>query len=372
MRGLLLSAYHAQSHRQWCQAIESMFSTWEWTQLSLPARHFSWRVRGNPLHWSISERATLEQPYDLLLATSMVDFATLRGLVPSLASVPSILYFHENQFAYPQKAGQSSLLEAQMVSLYSALAADRLVFNSDYNRATFLDGCRELLSRLPDFVPSSVVPELTERSRVIPVPLAVATRQGQGAALYSPGDAYPERPLRLLWVGRFEYDKGGDRLLRFLQRLERTSINYEVAMLGQQFRNSPEAFTKIKQGFGHRLVQFGYVAQTQDYHDWLHAADIVVSTAEHEFQGLAVLEAVISGCLPLVPDRLVYPELYTEQFRYASSAVDDDNEAQAAVSRLLELAHDLEAGDMQLPPLSEFGHDVLQASYAGLFEELTG
>ncbi|MEP1593238.1 MAG: DUF3524 domain-containing protein, partial [Halieaceae bacterium] len=295
MRGLLLSAYHAQRHRQWCQAVQSMFASWDWTQLSLPARHFSWRVRGNPLHWSIAERATLEQPYDLLLATSMVDFATLRGLVPSLARVPSILYFHENQFAYPQKPGQSSLLEARMVSLYSALAADRLVFNSAYNRTSFLGGCSELLSKLPDFVPASVVPDLTEKSLVIPVPVAVAPREEQGTAGYTSGGDYPERPLRLIWVGRFEYDKGGDRLLLLLQSLERTAIDYEIALLGQQFRDSPEAFATIEKGFGHRLVQFGFVEDTDQYHHWLNAADIVVSTAEHEFQGLAVMEAVICG-----------------------------------------------------------------------------
>lgn len=372
MRGLLLSAYHAHSHRQWCQAIEGMFADWQWTELALPARHFSWRVRGNPLHWSLAERPTLEQPYDVLLATSMVDLATLRGLVPALARVPSILYFHENQFAYPPRPGQASLLEAQMVSLYAALAADQLVFNSHYNRDTFLGGTSDLLARLPDFVPNSVVPLLTEKSRVIPVPVSAGACHDAVSAGYTSGSAYPARPLRLLWVGRFEYDKGGAGLLRFLQRLERESINYEIAVLGQQFRNSPDAFTEIESTFAHRLVQFGYVAETADYHGWLQAADIVVSTADHEFQGLAVLEAVMSGCLPLVPDRLAYPELYPAQFCYASSPADPDAEANAAAELLLELARGLETGDSHPPVMTAFGHDAVRAQYLSLFEELAG
>ena len=372
MRGLLLSAYHAHSHRQWCQAIEEMFTEWQWTELALPARHFSWRVRGNPLHWSVAERPTLEQPYDLLLATSMVDLATLRGLVPSLAMVPSILYFHENQFAYPPRPGQASLLEAQMVSLYAALAADQLVFNSHYNRDTFLGGTGELLARLPDFVPSSVLPLLTEKSSVIPVPVSVYARHDAVHSGYTPGSAYPARPLRLIWVGRFEYDKGAAGLLRFLQRLERESINYEIAVLGQQFRNSPKEFADIERTFAHRLVQFGYVAETADYQGWLQAADIVISTADHEFQGLAVLEAVMSGALPLVPDRLAYPELYPAEFCYLSNPADPDCEADAAVTHLLELARGLEAGSMRPPAMTAFGHDAVRAQYVSLFEELAG
>jgi hypothetical protein len=42
----------------------------------------------------------------------------------------------------------------------------------------------------------------------------------------------------------------------------------------------------------------------------------VVSTALHEFQGLSVLEASQAGCLPLVPDRLCYPEMYPADCRY--------------------------------------------------------
>ena len=370
MNILLLSAYAAQSHVYWQRSLQAMFPHWQWQVLSLPPRHFSWRVRGNPLYWSLAERPLLEAKYELLVATSMVDLATLRGLVPALCRLPTLLYFHENQFDYPQRDGQPGLLEAQMVSLYAALAADALAFNSACNRETFLAGVDALLRKLPDKVPPAVAARLADKSHILPVP--IDTGACADASPHWPGVAgvYPRRPLRLLWSGRFEHDKGGDTLRQVLGELERAGLDYELALAGQQFRSAPPVFSRMESEFAHRLVHFGYLPAVADYRALLRAADVVLSTASHEFQGVAVLEAVASGCLPAVPDRQAYPEIYPARFRYGSHPDDPAREAASAAVLVCALAADLAQGKVQAPDVSAFGRAQLQAQYRQLLQGL--
>lgn len=50
----------------------------------------------------------------------------------------------------------------------------------------------------------------------------------------------------------------------------------------------------------------------QEYYDLLNRAKIAVSFAEQETWGIAQLEALFCGCIPVVPDRLSYSEMYPE------------------------------------------------------------
>jgi glycosyltransferase involved in cell wall biosynthesis len=368
VKALLLSAYAAASHVHWRAQLLTQCPDWAWTVLELPPRHFSWRVRGNPLYWSLEEQQTLQRPYDVLVATSMVDLATLRGLVPSLCRCPSLLYFHENQFQYPAGRARHGLLEAQMVNLYSALAADRLGFNSAWNRDSFLAGVDHLLGRLPDRVPPGVTQRLSAKSTVLPVPVDTPVA---GAGLpWGESPRYPAGPLRLLWNARFEHDKGGGRLLALLRLLETTGLDWQLAVVGQQFRDAPPAFAELGERYRERLVHFGFLPRRDALAAMQRGADIVISTALHEFQGLSVAEAVMAGCLPLVPDRLAYRELYPAPFRYASHECDEQAEARAAVKALLKLAEGLAQGAIQPPSLEGLQARALGPAYRKLLAQL--
>ena len=310
MRLLLLSAYDAQSHRYWREVLENGIRDWQWTVLTLPPRHFAWRVRGNPMAWHSNEAAALAAPYDLVLATSMVDLATLRGLVPSLAATPCALYFHENQFAYPEGDTAHGLLDAQLSSIYAALAADALVFNSAYNRDSFLAGCGELMRRLPDGTPADLPATLRAKSSVLPVPIDLAATS---AVEVQAG------PLQLVWNHRWEYDKGPEELLELAQAVTTAGLEVTVHVVGQQFRRRPPVFDELKDLLEQSgcLGRWGTIEDREQYLALLGRCDVVLSTALHDFQGLSVLEACTLGCTPLVPDRLVYPDWVEEECRYA-------------------------------------------------------
>ncbi|MFV1974047.1 MAG: DUF3524 domain-containing protein, partial [Thiohalobacterales bacterium] len=320
MRILLLSAYDAHSHRRWREGLVAAFPEHDWTVLTLPPQNFLWRVRGNSLSWAFGERETLMQPYDLVIATSMTDFSALRGMVPSLAGVPTLVYCHENQFAYPDRR-TAERNEPKLVSLYSVLAADCVVFNSSYNRDTFLEGVEAFLAKMPDHVPPGITGRIRERSTVIPVPMESTWFAGERR---QPQDG----PLVLVWNHRWEYDKGPEILFAALIKLQEAGTDFRIHVIGQQFREQPPVFSEMHEKLKPHIASWGFVKEEEEYRRILCESNVVLSTALHEFQGLAVQEAVACGCIPLVPDRLAYPEFFGPEYRYPS--VPDDSQTEGA------------------------------------------
>ena len=300
----LLSAYRADSHAAWADWIIDNHPSIEWQRLELPGRYFRWRIRGNPLSWLDS---LPQQIPDLILATSMVDLATLKGLHPQLAHVPAYYYFHENQFAYPVSEQQFSSVEPQMVQLYGALSADRLLFNSAFNRDSFLNGVEELLEQMPDATPTNLRQRLKTKSHIYPVPVYPIT-----------SDTKKDSKL-ILWNHRWEYDKAPELFVDAMIELSEQGIEFSLALLGARSRRPPDALTRCRQQLADRIVADGKVDSDQ-YRQILGKSAIVVSTSLHEFQGLAVLEAVSAGARPLVPDALCYPEQYPEHYRYSAGS----------------------------------------------------
>ena len=379
MRILLLSAYDAQSHQYWREGLVAQFSKHDWIQLVLPGRYFSWRIRGNSMQWALGDRATLDQPYDLIIATSMVDLASLKGFVPNLANIPSILYFHENQFVYPpSQANNKHHLDPKMVTLYGAIAADKLVFNSRYNQQSFIAGVKELLSQLPEKMPVDVAQLLDEKSSVLPVPLKpldslnIADASNQSYQTLWPKREYTS-PLRLVWAARWEYDKGPQQLQLILRELRKRNVDFQLCLLGQQFRKQPIEFEEIKAEFGNNIVQFGYAESRHHYLSWLAEADMVLSTALHEFQGLAVLEAVQLGCIPILPNRLVYPELFNSTYFYKSSINRASLEASSAADLIQHHAKLIDKGISVVPVMKNLEWPAMATAYKKLgspFERL--
>lgn len=362
MRVLLLSAYDAGSHRYWHDGLVKNLNQFDWTRLCLPPRYFNWRIRGNPLSWFIEQKSTLTRPYDLLIATSMVDVATLKGLIPSLAATPTLVYFHENQFAYPPSSNQFKGIEAQMVTLYNALAADRIVFNSSFNRDTYLTGIDNLVLKMPDHCPKKISDQLQKKSEVLSVPLE--------NSLFEPvSTTRPPEPLTLVWNHRWEYDKGPERLFRALLQFRETGTRFKLHILGKRFRRCPAVFKQIQTEFSPYIGYFGPIESRSDYLKVLQSSHIVISTALHEFQGLAILEAIACGCIPAVPGRLSYPEFLGPSYLYPSWPENESKEAEALSLQLTQLAAIFVAKALPSPPnINQFSWKKLGIRYRLLME----
>jgi len=360
MEILLLSAYHAQSHKQWCEGLISNFPEHSWELLSLPPRYFNWHMRGNALIWWKFHKKTLNSDFDLIIATSMTDLHGLRGFLPGLADIPSILYFHENQFDYPLSNSDKAKVELQLVSFYSALCADQVVFNSFYNLQSFMTGLRKLLKKLPDFVPTEQIEEIEKKSSVLPVPL------------FDPCCCTPtntSKKLSIVWNHRWEYDKWPENFFLALLKLKQSAIEFDIHVLGQQFRQQPAIFAEMQQTLSENIQTWGFVENVEEYRKILGSADVVVSTALHDFQGLAVLEAVACGCLPVVPDRLAYPQFFQEKYRYPSFVENNEKQAKVLASHLKRLAKDCARHELaEAPDLYELSWQQMKAKYASLID----
>lgn len=363
---LILSAYHADSHEYWARTLMRSLPEYSWTLVTLPPRYFAWRVRGNSLSWAFGEqRAQLDRDFDLIIATSMVDLSALRGFCTKLANVPTLVYFHENQFAYPLSGREVSPVEPQFLSIYTALCADEIVFNSAFNQQTFLEGARHLLKKMPDHLPKGLIDRLEQRSSILPVPLDLGTERS-----FRP-KWQQDRPVRLLWNARWEFDKGPDRLLNLLNCLKEQKLEFELALLGPGFRAVPESIAEIERLHKSALVQLGYVDSKAEYNRWLAWTDLVISTALHEFQGLGVLEAVAAGAVPLLPNRQVYSEIFDSDFLYQGDEQDPLREAEAAATKLVELIHGLNTNKLESPNVEHYGCESLIPQYRKLIEQLT-
>ena len=375
-RIILLSAYDAMSHKIWRGRLLEMFPEHTWTQLVLPPRHFNWRIRGNSLQWALNEKDLLNQDYDLIIATSMVDVATLKGLIPSLAATPLWLYCHENQFSYPLSSKQrNNNVEPQLVPLYSALCADAIVFNSNYNRSTFLQGTRELLKKLPDQLPPELL-EKIEKSEILPVPLEEFPSEPVTSAMLE----RPKQILDVVWNHRWEYDKGPELLLCLAQAILTQRLPIRLHVVGQQFRSSPAEFEKIATLLEQHAADlsidqgsFGFVEKRERYIYLLKNCEVVLSTALHDFQGLAIQEACTLGSTPLVPDALVYPEYIDSEFLYPFNEASGDEANCAGILKQLDIWQRMLAKDIPLPKvtLDDFSQKALRPKYAEILGRLS-
>ncbi|MGI5939892.1 MAG: tRNA-queuosine alpha-mannosyltransferase domain-containing protein [Thermoleophilia bacterium] len=331
LRVWALEPYFAGSHKYFLRGL-ARYSRHDVSLFTLPGRHWKWRMHGGAVSLAARVAGGAESQTgcgkaagsaalpQVLFASDMLDLATFLALAgPSIARVPALVYFHENQLTYPLPPGVERDLGYGMKNITSALAACRILFNSDYHRRDFLSAVEGLFSALPDEIPEGVVDTLRAKAGVLPVGCdlrrfdAHRERALQEAAQGRWGDA--SRGPLLLWNQRWEYDKAPERFFAALRALQAAGVPFRLALAGAQRGAPGEVFLQARSEFSAHIVHWGRVVDAADYASLLWSADVVVSTAVHEFFGVALVEAIYCGCRPVLPWRLAYPELIPAEAR---------------------------------------------------------
>ena len=305
MRLYLISPYHTGSHKLWAEAYAA-HSRHEVHLVTMAGRFWKWRMQGGALELAqqIDRLAKQVGPPDALLVTDMVHVPALIALArPWLNDIPIHFYAHENQLTYPPPPGEKRDLTYGMINTLSMVAADRIYFNSAYHRHAFFDELPRLLKHFPDYNHLEIIPQLQAKSDVLPVGLELS--------FFDAFKPHQPRtgPLRILWNQRWEYDKNPGDFFRALLLLAEEGYEFQVIIAGENFRKQPQEFEQARNELGDRVIHFGYAPSRADYARLLWQADLVISTAIHEFFGISVLEAIYCGAYPLLPHRLSYPEL---------------------------------------------------------------
>jgi glycosyltransferase involved in cell wall biosynthesis len=342
LRILALEPYYAGSHRAFLDGW-SAASRHDWTLLTLPGHHWKWRMRhaSRTLATEAARAEALAVPgeggspgWDVVLCSDMLNLPEWRGLAPrALRSLRAVAYFHENQATYPVRRADERDVHFALTNMHTALAAEGVWFNSEYHLRSFADGLGRLLRRMPGPECRDAPGRIAERARVEP-PGIDASGAGDGDSARPPG------PVRIAWAARWEHDKGPETFFAAMDRLIEREVAFRVSVLGEGFADRPAVFDEAKGRLAGRLDRWGYEPDRAGYLAALSDADLAVSTAEHEFFGLSMLEAAACGTVAVLPERLAYPEVFAQ-----GGAVFYDGSTHGLVETLIGLTRRIEQGD---------------------------
>lgn len=322
MRVLALEPYYGGSHRRFIDGWIAS-SGHQWDLHTLPARKWKWRMRHSAVTFAEAVDTALAEgvSWDAVFCSDMVNLGEFRALVPeAVCRLPAVVYFHENQLTYPVRFAKERDYQFGMTNITSALAAREVWFNSAFHRDEFLTAIPKFLKAMPDHRPLAVADKIRRRSRVLHPPVdPIEQRTGER----------PPGPLRIVWAARWEFDKAPEVLFEALEKLLAEGVDFRVSVLGEQFEEVPEIFETARARLGERIEDWGLLPGRAAYEETLRRADVFVSTAIHEFFGLAAVEAIAAGARPLVPRGLAYPEVLElgdhperDEFFYDGSAAE--------------------------------------------------
>ena len=299
-------------------------------------------------HQSLS----MTQP-DVLLFSDMTDVAAFLGHTRGRLGDPRVvLYMHENQLTYPLSPTARDDLAYAYMNWSSMVVADDVWFNSQFHLDSVFAALPSFLRHFPDHRHNDLIDEVRAKSRVMPVGVDIGWVE----------DGPKDEPPLIVWNQRWEYDKDPSRLFDSLQRLSESDSVFQLAICGENFRNAPEEFDTARERLSKHIIQFGF-AERPHYLSLLQRSSIVMSTARHEFFGIAAVEAMAAGAVPVFPRALSYPEL-TPPETHIHTLFENDDELDERLRKLVDDA-DLRSAlrSTIAPSMKRFGWETIGPEY---------
>lgn len=274
-------------------------------------------MRSSPLIMAEASQTRLNEvkrQVDLVFCTDMLDLPQWRGFMfgnPWInRSCPTLVYFHENQWTYPTAPQAREDLHYGYTNLLTSIAADAVWFNSQFHHDTFFQASEQFLQRMPDSISDHNLAAVRSKSMVMPAGFEPISTPSMKDFNHDDGT------IVLGWVARWENDKRPDYFLQLLAILQRRHVAFELVLLGARPKRENESLQQIRKRYSNQIRHDGF--SEHEHGRWLAEMDCVVSTADHEFFGIAVCEAIWAGAIPILPNRLSYPELTSAECLYDS------------------------------------------------------
>jgi len=334
MKVVLLEPYFTGSHKQWALGLQQ-HSNFEVEIISLTGHYWKWRMHGGAI--ALAEQYNnINYTPDLLLATSMVNLPVFLSLTNvQQQGVKTSIYFHENQITYPWSPTDRDVANKRdnnygFINYTSALAANKVLFNSQYHKQSFLTALPNFLKQFPDNNGLHNVKIIEDKSTVLPL--------GMDLKRF---DAHQhdecEKYGTILWNHRWEYDKNPEQFFNVLYELANRGIKFNLIVLGENFSQQPKIFDEAKEKLQAQIIHFGYADTFEQYAQLLWKADLFPVTSNQDFFGGSVVEAMYCNCVPLLPKRLAYPEHIPAELHQTFFYNDEDDLVNRLQRQLLNL-----------------------------------
>lgn len=152
----------------------------------------------------------------------------------------------------------------------------------------------------------------------------------------------------IVYPHRLAPDKGFDEFLHLVGCLS-TVRPRPTILITAAFPPSQGYLNELAPFIESGMVTISVGAEEDQHLRELALAKVVLSTAIQEGWGYAVLKAISVGCVPVLPNRAVYPELYPRPYLYDSP--------EEAVQRIQEWCYSYPAGTF-VPPATVVGGEL--------------